>query len=426
MIKLQEYTTSTENRAIEKMPLPALVYIPLSQHIGKACASLVNPGDALLTGQKIGSAESHVFAPVHSSISGKVIAIREWPHPLLGKAEAVVIENDNLNKLAGPQVTRPQEEISRLSAGQIRQAVFEAGVAGMGGASFPAHIKLNPPEPVDTLLINGAECEPYLNSDNRLMIERAREILAGIALIAKCVGAKTIYIAVEENKPAALKAFQHQAPGAAYKLHILKSEYPQGGERQLIKNILKREVPAGKLPFDVGVLVHNVATVYAIYEAVYLGKPLYERVVTVSGDCLANPANLLVRIGTPIKELIARCGPLKKQPQKIICGGPMMGVAQYSQDTPVIKSTNGVILLSESAVKPIEDEFCIRCGRCVEYCPAGLMPCLITMAVEKEKWDLAKSYGCLECMECGLCSYVCPQERNMVQKLKDAKARSSR
>ncbi|MBL7151972.1 MAG: SLBB domain-containing protein, partial [Candidatus Omnitrophica bacterium] len=173
-------------------------------------------------------------------------------------------------------------------------------------------------------------------------------------------------------------------------------------------------------------VVHNVATVYAIYEAVYLGKPLYERVVTVTGDCLENPSNLLVRIGTPIRELIARCGPLVKQPQKIICGGPMMGIAQYSQDVPVIKATCGIILLSESAVKPMQDEFCIRCGRCVEYCPVGLLPCLITIAAEKEKWDLAKAYGCLECMECGLCSYVCPQKRNMLQKLKDAKARVAR
>ncbi|MBC8436503.1 MAG: electron transport complex subunit RsxC [Candidatus Omnitrophica bacterium] len=424
MVKLEEHKHSTENKAIERMPLPDKVYVPLSQHIGKACSPEAKIGDTVLTGQKIGSAQTHVFAPVHSSISGKVISVQEWPHPLLGRAAVVVIENDKLNKLVSPQVTRPQEEIDRLSADEIRRAVFEAGVVGMGGASFPTHIKLTPPEPVDTLIINGAECEPYLNCDNRLMIERTKEIIAGIALIARCVAAKNIYIAIEENKLEAIKNFRAQEGGLTIK--VIGSAYPQGGEKQLIKNILKREVPSGKLPFAVGVVVHNVATVYAIYEAVYLGKPLYERVVTVTGDCLENPSNLLVRIGTPIRELIARCGPLVKQPQKIICGGPMMGIAQYSQDVPVIKATCGIILLSESAVKPMQDEFCIRCGRCVEYCPVGLLPCLITIAAEKEKWDLAKAYGCLECMECGLCSYVCPQKRNMLQKLKDAKARVAR
>ena len=196
----------------------------------------------------------------------------------------------------------------------------------------------------------------------------------------------------------------------------------------MIKSILKREVPSGKLPFDLGVVVQNVATVYAIYEAVYLGKPLYERVVTVTGDCLENPKNLLARIGTPIKELISFCGPLKKEPQKIVLGGPMMGIAQYSQDTPVIKSTGGVLLFAKADAEPGVKEdggTCLRCGRCVEYCPLGLMPCLISMASEKEKWDLAKSYGCLECMECGLCNFICPRKRNIVQSIKLAKTRLS-
>ncbi|MBL7210652.1 MAG: RnfABCDGE type electron transport complex subunit C, partial [Candidatus Omnitrophica bacterium] len=275
MVKLEEHKHSTENKAIERMPLPDKVYVPLSQHIGKACSPEAKIGDTVLTGQKIGSAQTHVFAPVHSSISGKVISVQEWPHPLLGRAAAVVIENDKLNKLVSPQVTRPQEEIDRLSADEIRRAVFEAGVVGMGGASFPTHIKLTPPEPVDTLIINGAECEPYLNCDNRLMIERTKEIIAGIALIARCVAAKNIYIAIEENKLEAIKNFRAQEGGLTIK--VIGSAYPQGGEKQLIKNILKREVPSGKLPFAVGVVVHNVATVYAIYEAVYLGKPLYER-----------------------------------------------------------------------------------------------------------------------------------------------------
>ncbi|MFH0839421.1 MAG: RnfABCDGE type electron transport complex subunit C, partial [Candidatus Omnitrophota bacterium] len=199
--------------------------------------------------------------------------------------------------------------------------------------------------------------------------------------------------------------------------------YPQGGEKQLIKAVLKREVPSGKLPFDVGALVQNVATTYAVYEAVYLGKPLYERVVTVTGDCLEHPANLLTRIGTPIKELIEQCGPLKKEPKKIVFGGPMMGIAQYSLEVPVIKSTNGIILLSEGEIDAAKERLCIRCARCVEYCPLGLMPCMMSLASEKEKWDLAKAYGSLECMECGACNYVCPQKRNIVQAIKHAKTR---
>jgi Na+-translocating ferredoxin:NAD+ oxidoreductase subunit C len=426
MIKLEEYKHSTENKAIERMPLPDKVYIPLSQHIGKICSPQVKVQDAVVTGQKIGSAESHVFALVHSSISGRVVSIQEWPHPLLGRSQAVVIENDKLNKLISPQLTRPQEEIDRLSADEIRQAVFEAGVVGMGGAGFPAHIKLNPPKPADTLIINGAECEPYLNSDNRLMIEGAKEIASGIALIAKCVSAKNIYVAIENNKPEAIEAFKRQAQGDGFQLWILNSEYPQGGEKQLIKNILKREVSSGKLPFDAGVVVQNVATAYAVYEAVYNGKPLYERVVTVTGSCLSSPKNLLVRIGTPIKDLINFCSPLIEEPAKVIIGGPMMGIAQYALDAPVIKSTNGIVLLSRKEARMQEEEHCIRCGACVRACPAALMPCLINLAAEKSLWAQAKVYNALDCIECGLCNYVCPANRKLTQSIKIAKLEAAK
>jgi electron transport complex protein RnfC len=264
------------------------------------------------------------------------------------------------------------------------------------------------------LIINAAECEPYLTGDYRLMVEKTKEIIKGIELIARCLGVKNIYVAIEDNKPEAIKAFN-------YELRILKSQYPQGGERQLIKNILGKEVPSGNLPFDIGVVVHNVATVYAIYEAVYLNKPLYERVVTVTGSILSNPKNLLVRIGTPIRELIDFCGPLKEGPAKIIIGGPMMGIAQYTDEVPVIKSTTGVVLLNEKEARLQEEEFCIRCGACVRACPAGLMPCLINLASEKEMWTEAKAYRAIDCIECGLCNYVCPANRRLTQSIKRAK-----
>ncbi len=419
MVRLEEHKHATEDKPIERAPLPARVYIPLTQHLGKPCEPLVKPGDLVLLGQKIADAKAHVFAPIHASVSGKVAAIQDWPHPVLGRYKAIVIENDGQDSNQG-LVARGQDEIDKLTPEQIRNIVFEAGIVGMGGASFPSHIKLNPPKPVDTLIINGAECEPYLTCDSRLMVEKTDEIIKGIKLVARCVVAKQVIIAIEDNKPEAIKAFNRLLPVTGYELRTLKSAYPQGGEKQLIKNVLGREVPSGKLPFDIGVLVHNAGTIFAIYEAVYKNKPLYERVVTVTGSCVANPKNLLIRIGTPIKELIDFCG-LKEEPAKIIVGGPMMGIAQFSDQVPVIKSTTGVLLLNKKEAVLLEEDFCIRCGACVIECPAGLMPCMINLASEKELWEQAKAYGAGDCIECGLCNYVCPANRRLTQSIKRAK-----
>lgn len=418
MVRLEEHKTQTEDKIIERMPLSSRVYIPLSQHLGKVCSPEVKIDDSVLTGQRIAAIVAHISAPIHASISGKVISIQEWPHPVSGRSKAIVIESDGLDKscLASG---RSQEEADKLTPDEIRNIVLEAGIVGMGGAAFPTHIKLNPPKPVDTLIINGAECEPYLTADYRLMVEKTEEILRGVALAARCLGAKFVYIAIEDNKPEAIKQFRVRS--SEFIVKVLKSMYPQGGEKQLIKNILGKEVPSGKLPFDIGVVVHNVATVFAIYEAVYKNKPLYERVVTVTGTCLSNPKNLLVRIGTPIKDLIDFCGPLKEEPYKIIIGGPMMGIAQYTDEVPVIKSTTGVMLLNEKEAETAEEEFCIRCGACIRECPAGLMPCLINLASEKGLWLQAKNYGAVDCIECGLCNYVCPANRMLVQSIKRAK-----
>ncbi len=418
MIKLKEHKHLTENQPIERLPLPAKAYLPLVQHLGKACVPQVNVGDSVLTGQSIASVQAQVFAPIHACVSGKVSAIQEWFHPLLGRAKAIVIESDGQDNLQ-PQTLRSQEEIDSLSPQQIRDIVLEAGIVGMGGAVFPTHIKLNPPKPVDTLIINAAECEPYLTSDYRLMLEKTEEIILGVGLVARCLGVKQNYLAIEDNKPQAIKQFNEHSHRLSIK--VLPSQYPQGGEKQLIKNVLDKEVPSGKLPFEVGVVVQNVATIFAIYEAVYLSKPLYERVVTVAGGIITNPKNLLVRLGTPIKELISFCGPLSREPGKIIIGGPMMGIAQFSDEVPVIKSSGGVLLFDEKEAMVMEEEFCIRCAACVRECPVGLMPCLINLASEKALWPQAQSYGAGDCIECGLCSYVCPANRRLVQSIKRAK-----
>ena len=417
MVKLAENKHYSENKAIEKFPVPSKVYLPLIQHLGKICNPEVKIGDVVKLGQRIASIQANVYAPIHASISGTVVAIQDWPHPVLGRAKAIVLEGDGR---ADETIfsLRNQQEVDKLSLADIRKIVLEAGIVGMGGASFPTHIKLNPPKPLDTLIINGAECEPYLTSDARLMVEKTAEILEGVVLIARCLGIREIYIGIEDNKPEAIKAF---SKFPQLKLKVLKSDYPQGGEKQLIQNILGKQIPRGKLPFDIGVLVQNVATIYAIYEAVYKGKPLIERLVTVTGSCVENPRNLLVRLGTPIKNLIEFCGPLKEEPVKIIIGGPMMGFAQYTDEVPIIKSSGGLLLMNKKEAEITEEGPCIRCAACVRGCPVGLMPCQINLASERSLWLQTKEYGASDCIECGICNYVCPANRRLLQTIKMAK-----
>ena len=418
MVRLAENKHYSENKSTQSLPLPRKVYIPLIQHLGKVCNPEVKVGDLVSLGQKIASINAHVYAPIHASISGKVVAIQDWPHPVLGRAKAVVIEGDGQDSLV-EFCLKDQQQIDKLTPQDLRKIVLDAGIVGMGGASFPTHIKLNPVKPVHTLIINGAECEPYLTADARLMVEKTPQISAGIALIVRCLGVKDVYIGIEKNKPEAIKAFSGIT---GIKVKVLPSDYPQGGEKQLIKNILGQEIPRGKLPFDIGVLVQNVATVYAIYEAVYKGKPLIERIVTVTGSCFQTPKNLLVRIGTPIKNLIEFCGPLKAAaPAKIIIGGPMMGIAQYTDEVPIIKSSSGLLLMNKNEAKVLDEDPCIRCAACVRGCPVGLMPCQINLASERLLWNLTREYGAGDCIECGICNYVCPSNRRLLQTIKRAK-----
>ncbi|MDP2043582.1 MAG: electron transport complex subunit RsxC [Candidatus Omnitrophota bacterium] len=417
MVKLAENKHYSENKASESLPLPQKVYLPLIQHLGKICNPEVKVGDTVSLGQKIAGIQAHVYAPIHASISGKVAAIQDWPHPVLGRAKAIVLEGDGRDDISA-FVLKNQQEIDKLGPEDIRRIVLDAGIVGMGGASFPTHIKLNPPAPVDTLIINGAECEPYLTADARLMVEKSVEIFQGIMLVSRCLGIKKVYIGIEDNKPEAIKIFSKLS---GIKVKVLKSDYPQGGEKQLIQNISGKQISRGKLPFDIGVLVQNVATIYAIYEAVYKGKPLIERLVTVTGSCVANPRNLLVRLGVPIKNLIEFCGPLADEPAKIIIGGPMMGIAQYTDEVPIIKSSGGLLLMNKEEAKALQEGPCIRCAACVRGCPVGLMPCQINLASEKFLWNLTKEYGASDCIECGICNYVCPANRRLLQTIKRAK-----
>ena len=417
MVRLAENKHLTQNKESIKAPIPSKVYLPLIQHLGKICNPVVHIGDVVTLGQKIADIQANVSAPIHASIGGKVVAISDWPHPVLGRAKAIVIEGDPEISLP-PFQLKNHHEIDSLTPEQIRKIIFEAGIVGLGGASFPTHIKLNPPQPLSTLIINGAECEPYLTADARLMVEKTSQIAQGVLLVARCLGIKDIYIGIEDNKPLAIEAFKKFPE---FKVKILKSDYPQGGEKQLIQNILGKQIPRGKLPFDLGALVQNVATIYAIYEAVYRSKPLFERLVTVTGSCLENPKNLWVRLGTPIKNLIDFCGPLKEEPAKIIMGGPMMGIAQYTEDVPIIKSSGGLLLLNKKETKLLEESPCIRCAACVRGCPVGLLPCQINLASEKSLWNLTKEYGASDCIECGICNYVCPASRRLLQTIKRAK-----
>ncbi|MDZ7332655.1 MAG: electron transport complex subunit RsxC [candidate division KSB1 bacterium] len=413
----------SEEQAIEALPLPSYVVIPLQQHLGAPAEPIVAVGDMVRTGDKICEAKGFVSVPSHASISGKVKAIEKRPHPVAGEALAIVIESDGKDEMS-PNIG-PVANYLALDVEEMKKKIQQAGLAGMGGAAFPTHVKLSPPanKPIDTFILNGAECEPYLTADHRLMLEHPNEILEGVRIIMKILGCKNGYIAIEKNKPDAIAVFQKLVNEAGDNLRVvaLNVKYPQGAEKQLIKAITNRKVPAGGLPMDVGCLVHNVGTAKAVYEAVALNKPLYERVVTVSGRGIRQPKNLRVRIGTPFQNLIDFCGGLSDDTVKIINGGPMMGIAQYTLEVPVTKGTSGILALTSSETRIAEPQPCIRCGRCVEVCPMNLLPNTLARLVEYKRFDEARELGVLDCIECGSCAFVCPSKIRHVHHIKFGK-----
>jgi electron transport complex protein RnfC len=411
----------TRNKAIEIMKAPGLVYIPLQQHIGAACQPLVKPGDVVKLGQKIGEPGGFVGAPVHASVSGIVKDIRQVPHPSVGSGLAVVIENDGKDE---PDDSITPGDISSMDADRIKELILEAGIVGMGGAAFPTHVKLSPPKekPIDTVILNGAECEPYLTADHRLMLEAAEDVVDGLKVIMKVLGVERAYIAIEDNKPDAVRIMTDTVKEVqGVDVTVLKTKYPQGAEKQLIYVVTGRQVPSGGLPMDVGVIVSNVGTSAAIARAIKTGMPLVERVVTVTGSGVAEPKNLMVRIGTSFMDVIQACGGFVEEPAKVISGGPMMGIGQYTLDVPVIKGTSGILVLTREEAKIPDVEPCIRCAKCVDACPMGLMPLMISAYALKEDYDNSEKFHAMDCIECGCCSYSCPAKRPLVQSIRVAK-----
>lgn len=412
---------------LREAPLPKVAVIPLSQHIGAPNKPLVNKGDYVEEGQLIGKSESFVSSCVHASISGKVIDVKKAFHPAIGPALSVFIERDKEK----PPKKYPEQDAENLSAKELIEKVKSSGIVGMGGAAFPTHVKLSIPEgkKIKNLIINGAECEPYLTCDHVMMTRKTKELLKGIELVTRILEPENTFIAIEDNKKAAIFAFRQAIKDAPrkslsnIKVVPLKTKYPQGGEKQLVKAISKKEVPPGKLPLDIGFLVQNVGTIYAIYEAVCFNKPLIERIVTISGDCLNRPGNYVVKIGSTIKDIVESYGvELFRDPKKIIVGGPMMGFSQPSMEAPILKSTSGVLFLSDDSVRTFEEGACIKCAKCVDVCPVNLVPTDIAKVVKKGYWERLDNLYVTDCMECGACGYTCPARIPLVQYIKDAKS----
>jgi len=415
---------NTAKCAIEAMPAPDKVCIPLSQHIGAPAKALVKKGDPVLRGQAIGIVESGLGCPVHSSVSGTVVDIRERSTPTGARIQEIIIENDGLDTLC-TDLAPADKPLSEFSPEEIIERVRLAGIAGMGGATFPSYAKIQSAlGKVDRLIINCAECEPFITANHRLMLERPGEIINGAKILLRAFGLQLAEIAIEDNKPDGANAIEEAAGGSSLiRVRMLKTKYPQGDERQLIFAITGREMPAGKLPADVGCVVFNAETCAAIYRAFAHGLPLVDRIVTVDGDCVKKPKNLMVRIGTPISALVEYCGGLTKQPHKIIMGGPMMGFAQWDAETPIAKGSSAILVFSKrmDSDKGLEDSSCIRCGRCIAGCPMHLMPSLLATFSRSGDYGEAEKYSVMSCVECGSCSYVCPAHVPIVQYIRLAK-----
>lgn len=426
-IKPKEFKEATATKPIVTVPLPPRVILPLQQHLGERANPVVVRDELVEAGQIIGNSAAFISAPVHASISGTVTRVT-----------AEVIEIARRNREGVRELsTGKWENLDKLPADAIRCIARKAGIVGLGGATFPTAVKLTPPAGcwVNTLIINGCECEPYLTADHRLMVEQSAEIVFGAYAMAQALQAVRIIFAVEDNKPDAAKklaealtAAQLRPYGAIIRnttaeVRLVPSRYPQGAEKQLIWSLTGRVVPLGGLPAQVGVLVHNVATAYALAEAIRKAKPLIERVVTVTGPIVNAPGNYLVRLGTPIRELLAYAGGVKEPVKAIILGGPMMGEAQVDDGAPVTKGTSGVLVFGEADLAPVRQTRCIRCARCVEVCPMGLEPLYLARLAEKELWSEAIQAGAAYCLECGSCAYICPAKRPVAELIRRAKVK---
>lgn len=410
----------TENHSTISMSVPKKVIIPMLQHIGAPCSPLVKKGDRVKVGQKIGGSEAFVSSPVHSSVSGTVLDVRTMLYPGGFEVPSIEIETDGLQ-----EVFEGIAPVTGLGKAEMIKAIKESGIVGLGGAGFPTSVKLSPPpdKPLDRLVINGAECEPFITSDYREMLENPQGIIGGIKIIMELTGVKDASIGIESNKPEAIKLLTDMLKDEpSIKVVKLRTRYPQGGEKQLIYAVTGRKVPAGGLPSDVGVLVHNVNTASFIESFVRTGMPLIKKKVTVDGSAVKEPKNVEVFIGTQLKDVFEFCGGFSEQPHKVIMGGPMMGVAQFSLENSVVKHTNALLAFNrEDALLP-KETVCIRCGKCVNACPMELLPLYINANVSAGFIEETLKYCVNNCIECGCCSYVCPAKRHLVQSIRYAKA----
>lgn len=414
---------NTATCAIETLGNVRMVAIPMSQHIGTPCKPTVSVGDTVLRGQMIGEVTAGLGCPVHASVSGKVIAIESRQNAMGNFIEHVVIESDGQDTLA-PEIVPRGEGLSETSPEELIDIVRRAGIAGMGGASFPTYAKIQSAlGKVDRLIINSAECEPYITVNHRLMLEEPESVINGTQILLKVFGVKEAWIAVEDNKMDAVRRLEEViGESRRISVKVMKTKYPQGDERQLIYALTGKELPAGKLPADVGCVIFNAETCASIYRAYVENMPLIERLVTVDGDCVRTPKNLRVPIGTPYMDLINACGGLKKMPNRVINGGPMMGFAQWDLSAPVTKGTSAILVLSEDAMqKPAAVSACIRCGRCVKNCPMHLMPNYLAAYAQAGRYADAEKLHAMNCVECGTCSYNCPGQVQIVQYIRVAK-----
>jgi len=409
-------------KPIQDAPLFNKYNVIVHQNIGAPPEIVVKKGDTVKKGALLAKAGGFVSVPLHAPTSGTVSAIDKCEGPFSISVPAIEITADGEDEWGSP--FEPVAGWQNADPAELRQRAADAGIVGMGGAGFPAHIKLSPPEgkEIDTLLLNGAECEPYLTADHRLMVEQAEEVVLGAAVIARILGLETAMIGVEENKSDAIEKLKEVAGKYNVTVQSLPVNYPQGAERQLIYALTGREVPIGGLPMDVKCVVQNVASAAAVAEAVIKGRPSIERITTVTGAPVVNPGNWRLRLGTTIAQVLELAGGVKEQPAKLLLGGPMMGVAQSSLDVTTMKNTSGILLISADEVSFYTAEPCIRCGRCVECCPMRILPATISQAVENERFDLAEQLNVLACIECGACSYLCPSHRPLNQHFKRAKA----
>lgn len=411
--------------AIEVFPVPETVVIPLSQHIGAPAVAQVAKGDTVKVGQLIASAGGFVSSNIHSSVSGSVVSVDAVPDAggVRKPAITIKVEGDewmeNIDRSA--DIVRGCE----LNSAEIITKIANAGIVGMGGATFPTQVKLSVPDgkKAQFLVINGVECEPYLTADHRVMLERGEELLIGVELLTKALGVTKAYIGIENNKPDAIAHLRKLTAGfEGIEIVPLKVQYPQGGEKQLIDAVLGREVPSGGLPIDVGAVVQNVGTALAVYEAVQKNKPLIERVVTVTGKGVARPSNLLVRVGTPISALIDHCGGVTENTGKVIGGGPMMGRAMANLDSPVTKGTSGILLMEGGEACRAEEGVCIKCAKCVSVCPMGLEPYLLSKLAKRNMFAEMEGQHATDCIECGSCSYTCPATLPLLDYIRLGKA----